>query len=141
MRRISLRQPPPLASNMPSLLRAFQLDCESYISSASFRKPTALLASPSFGKWNHGHMTMRHRTGHTAGMPQDGDGPFAPAERKNIRRLLQQGYRLFDVFRLEDHISRRPRMVFDAMVEEDKELASRCGSGNVGNGRMKRRST
>ncbi|KAK4655746.1 hypothetical protein QC762_305120 [Podospora pseudocomata] len=109
---------------MPSLLRAFQLGCESYISSASFRKPTALLASPSFGRWNHGHMTVRHRTSHTAGMPQDGDGPFAPAEREKIRRLLQQGYGLFDVFRLEDHISRRPRMVFDAMVEEDKELAS-----------------
>lgn len=69
-------------------------------------------------------MTKRHRTGYTAGMPQDGDGPFAPAEREKIQRLLQQGYGLFDVFRLEDHISRRPRMVFDAMVEEDKELAS-----------------
>ncbi|KAK4191937.1 hypothetical protein QBC35DRAFT_520275 [Podospora australis] len=118
---------------MPSLLRSFRQDCERYISSALFRKSTALLASPTFGRWNYDHMAMRHhmqpnstaiRTAHTAGIPHNGDEPFSPAEREKLRKLLQQGYRLSEIFVLTDQILLRPRRVFDAMLKEDEELAS-----------------
>jgi hypothetical protein len=101
---VAHRQPstnPPFVSIMPSLLTAFQSGCESYISLALFRKPTALLASPTFGRWNHDHMAMRHhmqhnstaiRTSHTAGIPHNEYDPLTPAEREKIRKLLQQGY-------------------------------------------------
>ncbi|KAK5653652.1 hypothetical protein OQA88_8682 [Cercophora sp. LCS_1] len=113
---------------MSSLLRAFRSCSESHISSALFRKSTALLASPTFGMWNHDHMAMRHhmqpnstaiRAAHTAGM----DDPLTPAEREKIRKLLQQGYRLSEIFVLAGQTWQRPRTVFDAMVK-DEELAS-----------------
>ncbi|KAK0745450.1 hypothetical protein B0T18DRAFT_463401 [Schizothecium vesticola] len=79
---------------MPSLLRAFRSGCKSYISSALLRKSAALLASPTFGRWNHNHMAMRHhmqpnstaiRTAHTAGILHNGDDPLTPAEREKRR--------------------------------------------------------
>ncbi|KAH6839643.1 hypothetical protein B0I37DRAFT_386937 [Chaetomium sp. MPI-CAGE-AT-0009] len=119
---------------MLSSPRSFRLACGGCISLAVFRKSTALLASPTFGRWNNNRMAIRHhmqhnsntiRTVHTAGMPRNGDNPFTPAEREKIRKLLQQGYTPWETFSLIGTAElRNPQSVFVAMIKEDKELAS-----------------
>ena len=129
----SIRHRRPV-SIMPSLLMAFRLGSEGCIPPAVFRKPTALLASPAFGRWNHGHVAIHHhmrpnsttiRAAYTTGIPYDGDDPLTPIERENIRRLLQQGYRPRQIYGLTGNTERQtPLRVFVAMLEEDKELAN-----------------